>query len=118
MERDAISLERQSGFEHSPALQKGQPRWKVGPKWIEFECGCIAERTTKLVNPEPYDPIIFQDLVEDDGTSMQAVYYRVCAHHEQGMFDTRIKFSHRIHNSSGYSDFNDWFNRRRPLLMG
>ena len=45
-----------------------QPRWKVGAKWIEFECGCRAERVDKLVSPKPWDPIIFVGLPE------QAVY--------------------------------------------
>lgn len=110
---DAVSLEKQSGFEHSPYLQSGQPRWKLGPRWIEFECGCVAERYERLSLPvENYDPVIFENLPE------QALYYFVCYWHQPGMFEHRIKFSHRFGVATGYADFNDWARRRRPLLMG
>ena len=115
----AYDLSKKTGYDFSPALQKGQPRWKVGPRWIEFECGCVAERIERLAVPkENYDPIIFDDLHESDGTTLQAVYHTVCPWHVQGMYDNRIKFSHRFATAGGYSDFQDWFNRRRPKLMG
>jgi len=124
MERDAIILSRAYGFEASPYLQPGQPRWRLGVRWIEFECGCRAERCAKLIAPKKYDPIIFEGLPE------QAVYDGVCDAHQQGMWENRIRFwifdDHNVETAEnrkfekvrGYADFNDWHRRRRPLLMG
>jgi len=124
MERDAIILSKSYGFEASPYLQPGQPRWRLGPRWIEFECGCRAERCANLIAPKKYDPVIFEGLPE------QAVYDGVCDAHQQGMWENRIRFwifddhdvetaeNRKFEKVRGYADFNDWHRRRRPLLMG
>jgi hypothetical protein len=141
MEQQAVSLTNASGFEHSPYLQPGQPRWHLSPKWIEFECGCVAERMNGrpfLLPIENYDPVIFQDVPEEN---MLSLYLKVCDRtiaqhvvdsrtgeivktisvamaHQKMMFESRIKFSHRMGSTSGYADFNDWARRRRPFLIG
>lgn len=82
-----------------------QPRWRVDAKWIEFECGCRAERCLRLgVVPEDSDPIIFRNLPE------QAVYDEVCGRHGPGM----NKYVH----FGQYVTFQQWKRARRHLLMG
>ena len=80
------------------------PRWRVTYKWIEFECGCAAERCRELVAPKPWDPIIFS------GLEHQAVYTKVCHQHNAKMND-RVHFG-------GYRTFEQWYADRRPTLMG
>jgi hypothetical protein len=142
MERDAVALTNSSGFEHSPYLQPGQPRWHLSAKWIEFECGCVAERMNgrRFALPvENYDPVIFDTTPPEE--SMLSLYLTVCDKtmkqaivdprtgrivrtittpmaHQKSMFESRIKFSHRFGSSEGYADFNDWARRRRPFLIG
>lgn len=81
-----------------------QPRWRIDGKWIEFECGCRAERVRSLHQPEPWDPIIFP------GTAQQAVYDSVCHRHAPGM-NKRCHFG-------GFVDFEQWRKARRAVLMG
>jgi hypothetical protein len=81
-----------------------RPRWRIEPKWIEFECGCRGERCLKVINAKPFDPIIFAGLPE------QAVYDFVCWKHEPHM-NKRVRLGN-------FLTFKDWYSRRRPLLMG
>ena len=81
------------------------PRWKLSTRWIEFECGCRAERVSKFFAPlHNTDPVIFQGLPE------QALYDGVCHKHMPYM-------NKRLH-LNGYVDFNQWSRSRRLLLMG
>lgn len=142
MQRVAVSLTNSSGFEHSPYLTPGQPRWHLSPKWIEFECGCVAERMNGrpfALPVENYDPVIFAEVPRSE--NMLSLYLTVCDKtmkqhvidsrtgqivdtittpmaHQKSMFESRIKFSHRLGSNAGYSDFNDWARRRRPFLIG
>jgi hypothetical protein len=111
LEQEAIILGEDGPFRESRYIkvdERGrniqQPRWRISYKWIEFECGCRGERVTKLFNPLPSDPIIFQGLPE------QAVYEGVCSKHEAKMND-RVRLG-------GNRTFADWKLRRRNLLMG
>lgn len=81
-----------------------EPRWRIDARWIEFECGCRAERCLKLHGPKPYDPIIFGDLPE------QAVYDFVCHFHEPAM-NKRVHFGKFV-------TFAQWHASRRNRLMG
>lgn len=80
------------------------PRWKLSAKWIEFECGCYAQRFRNLENVQNFDPIIFKGLPE------QAVYARPCAPHEAGLNDF-VKFGHFV-------DFQQWRNSRLQKITG
>ena len=102
MERQAVALGDTSQFERCP--YPGEPRWRVDARWVEFECGCRAERWTQLYGATRNDPVIFRDLPE------QAVYDYVCSRHEPKMND--IVFL------GGYRTFKDWHERRRKLVMG
>ena len=82
----------------------GVPRWRLDAQWIEFECGCRAERCTQLHGAEPYDPIVFRDLPE------QGVYDHVCWQHAPAM-NKRMHFG-------GFVDFGQWHRARRARLMG
>lgn len=79
------------------------PRWRIDQRWIEFECGCRAERCMALAQPSPYDPIIFKDLPE------QAVYDFVCQKHGAAM-NARLRFL-------GFADFKQWHRIRRAVIM-
>lgn len=81
-----------------------EPRWRIDSRWIEFECGCRAERCMELTLPRKSDPIIFRDLPE------QAVYDYVCHKHNPSM-NKRVKFM-------GYETFDQWKRDRRATLMG
>jgi hypothetical protein len=81
------------------------PRWRISPRWIEFECGCVGERCLTLVDPRSWDPVIFQD------TAQQAVYDRVCDFHAPSMND-------RLGMGGIYRDFVSWHRHRRAGLMG
>jgi hypothetical protein len=83
----------------------GEPRWRLSARWVEFECGCVAERCRELVNPQRYDPIIFANLPE------QAVYEKVCHFHGPGMQVARMGFG-------GFKSFEQWKVYRRARLMG
>ena len=79
------------------------PRWKVSARWIEFECGCVAERCRDLDGYVPSDPVIFW------GTDHQAVYEHVCGAHRPAM-----------NKRCGLGDnptFGQWYHRRRRRLM-
>ena len=80
------------------------PRWRLSPKWIEFECGCRAQRFRSLKTSANYDPIIFRGLPE------QAVYDRPCEPHLAGLNDY-VRFG-------GYVDFNQWRRDRLQLITG
>ena len=83
-----------------------QPRWKLSTRWIEFECGCTAERISDLGNRAmPWDPVIFVGLPE------QAVYERVCWYHEPHM-------NKRLGMSGKYRTFRSWKEGRRKILIG
>lgn len=82
------------------------PRWKLGPRWIEFECGCVAERCPKFWTvPLRCDPVIFQGLPE------QAVYDRPCYKHHAWVNSYRAGYG-------GYKTFEQWKLARRHLLFG
>lgn len=81
------------------------PRWRIDSRWIEFACGCRAQRCLELCAlPIPGDPIIFGNLPE------QAVYDSVCDLHAASM-NTFVRFA-------GYSTFDQWKRDRKHLLMG
>lgn len=80
-----------------------QPRWRIDEKWIEFECGCRAERCMKLYGMKPWDPVIFVGLPE------QAVYDFVCHTHNASM---------NVRLMRNYVDFAQWHRERRNKLMG
>lgn len=80
------------------------PRWRLSQKWIEFQCGCRAQRFRTLQGAKPFDPIIFRGLPE------QAVYDLPCEPHEAGLNDY-VKFG-------GYVDFKQWRNSRLRLITG
>lgn len=84
-------------------LEPGK-RWRVDARWIEFECGCRAERCLVLHGKKNFDPVIFEGLPE------QAVYDFVCWKHEAAM-NRRMSFS-------GVPSFKAWHSRRRNRLMG
>jgi len=112
LERQAVALGDTSAFEppkYAGVDEDGRlvplPRWRIDSKWIEFECGCRAERFAKLFAPSrKSDPIIFEGLPE------QALYDFVCHRHSPAM-NVRVKFQ-------GYVDFNQWRRARRNLLLG
>lgn len=78
------------------------PRWRIDEKWIEFECGCRAERCRDLADPRDWDPIIFSGLPE------QAVYDYVCHTHNPSM---------NVRLMRHYVDFAQWHRYRRKQLM-
>ena len=80
------------------------PRWRIDSRFIEFECGCRAERCRTLIDAKPWDPVIFRDLPQ------QAVYDYVCERHHAGM-NTIVHFGKFI-------DFSQWKKARRLLIMG
>lgn len=80
------------------------PRWRIDSKWIEFECGCRAERCMKLYGATMADPVIFRD------TPQQAVYDYGCAVHVMAL-GVYCHFA-------GYADFTQWKLHRRARLMG
>lgn len=86
------------------------PRWRIDSRWIEFECGCRAERIDpnellrRRANLEEWDPIVFA------GTPQVAVYDSVCERHEAGM-NTYVSFG-------GFVTFKQWKTARRAVLMG
>ena len=112
MEKDAVTLGYSEAFD--PPKYVGMdpqgkpvllPRWRIDAKWIEFECGCRAEKFTKLSAPTHHtDPIIFENLPE------QALYDYVCHHHTPAM-------NKRVH-LNGFVDFAQWHRSRRSLLLG
>ena len=81
------------------------PRWRIDSKWVEFECGCTAERCRELVAASNFDPVIFKNL------DQQAVYSEVCSRHMPGM---------NKYIQMGYKDmdFETWKITRRRLIMG
>lgn len=81
-----------------------QPRWRIDSQWVEFECGCRAERSLELNQPEIFDPIIFRELPQ------QAVYDFVCDRHLPGM-NKWIGFAGKN------MKFDDWRRLRRAVLM-
>ena len=82
-----------------------QPRWRIDAQWVEFECGCRAERARPLrCEYVPGDAVIFQ------GQPEQAVYDFVCHRHGPGM-NVIVKFA-------GYADFAQWKRSRKHLLLG
>lgn len=82
-----------------------EPRWRLDTRWVEFECGCRAERVRQLrCVPKDSDPIIFRNLPE------QAVYDEVCHRHGPGM-NVLVSFD-------GFTTFDQWKRNRRHLLMG
>jgi hypothetical protein len=113
LERDAVDLggdfsafepPKYVGYDPDGNLVR-LPRWKLSIRWIEFECGCRAERMTKFAAPlKQTDPVIFQGLPE------QAIYDGVCDKHMPHM-------NKRLH-LDGYVDFHQWHRSRRLLLIG
>lgn len=82
----------------------GEPRWRIDARWVEFECGCRAERCLELHGATLWDPIIFRDLPE------QSVYDHVCAFHLPAM-NVRVHFGR-------FATFDQWHKARRRRLMG
>ena len=81
------------------------PRWRLSERWIEFECGCTAERHRELLDVRSFDPVIFQGLPE------QAVYVLCCHLHEP-------KMNERLGTRSPYVDFDQWYRHRYRRLTG
>lgn len=96
-----------SGNEVNPDLPPDPwaPRWTIKGKWIEFECGCRAEKCLQLHGAQDFDPVIFRNLPQ------QAVYDSVCTRHMPGM-NKYVGFGRKN------ATFNEWHRRRRPVLMG
>ena len=94
-----VSLEEWVECPHEPGR-----RWRLTDRWVEFECGCRAERARVLYGAQPWDPIVFPGLPE------QAVYDNCCDRHMQRM-RFRLSFG-------GNWDFKIWHERRRPKLLG
>ena len=103
---EAIGLSTGNLEQGHPDLPRDpwQPRWRIDAKWIEFECGCRAERCQKLNGPRKSDPIIFE------GMAQQAVYDFVCQRHLPGM-NVYVRFGQ-------FADFAQWHKARRATLMG
>lgn len=95
------------GIEENPDLPKDpwSPRWTIKGNWIEFECGCRAEKAPQLFGAQAFDPIIFKGLLQ------QAVYDEVCSRHLPGM-NKYVGFG-----AKGL-DFHQWKKNRRAILMG
>jgi hypothetical protein len=112
LEADAVVLGDISAFEPPKYIgldPEGNPvrlpRWRISSKWLEFECGCRAQRYARLEAPaKPTDPLIFVGLPE------QAIYDDVCHHHSPAM-NKRLKLA-------GYVDFKQWYGSRRRVLLG
>jgi hypothetical protein len=83
---------------------RGFPRWRLSARWVEFECGCVAERCIPTYGAETFDPVIFRELPE------QAVYLSVCHAHAPGM-NVYVHFG-------GFADFDQWARYRRDTIMG
>lgn len=94
----------EDGEQFTDCKYPGEPRWRIDARWVEFECGCRAERALTLAGARPWDPIIFRELPE------QAVYDHVCAVHEPQM-NKRVR-------GLGFATFDQWHRARRPRLMG
>lgn len=98
----------------SPLLRRGHgiPRWRLSERWVEFECGCVAERISPdaIAPYERWEPVIFDEptpgIIE-----YLAVYDQCCSHHRPAM-DRRISLGGR------YSTFDSWYLGRRYALMG
>ena len=103
MEAQAVQLGDFSQFEE--CKYNGEPRWRVDTRWVEFECGCRAERGAALVDYYPWEPVIFYGLPE------QAVYEGVCDFHAPAM-------NKRLGMGGKYKDFVSWRMLRRKTLMG
>jgi hypothetical protein len=101
LEQGAIILGDDSAWQPSPASDVG--RWRIDYRWIEFECGCRAERCMQLTFPVASDPIIFRDLPE------QAVYDYCCHFHMPAM-------NKYVGAGGRYKTFDQWKIGRRPLL--
>ena len=101
-----VRMQTLAGEDVNPELPRDpwQPRWRVDAGWVEFECGCRAERCRDLKGPENYDPVIFR------GQPQQAVYDFVCDRHMPGM----NKYVH----FGRFVDFSQWKRARRAVLMG
>ena len=80
-------------------------RWRLDDRWVEFECGCAARRCVRLVNPKPWEPIIFVNLPE------QAVYSKCCERH-------RLMMDYRINMGGGPRDFDTWRRERYRTIRG
>ena len=86
--------------------EAGAPRWSISTKWIEFECGCRAERIERFfAAPESWEPVVFQ------GTPQVAVYESVCFFHGPSM-------NKRIGLGAPGLTFEQWRRSRRGVLMG
>jgi len=101
-----VAQQRAAGEDPNEELPRDPwaPRWRIDAGWVEFECGCRAERCDVLHGAKPYDPIIFRGLPE------QSVYDFACSRHEAGM----NKYVH----FGGFVDFAQWRRARRAILMG
>jgi len=101
-----VAMQRLNGEDPNPDLPRDpwEPRWRLDAGWIEFECGCRAERCQVLKGARNYDPVIFR------GQEQQAVYDWVCDRHAPGM----NKYVH----FGGFVDFPQWKRSRRAILMG
>jgi hypothetical protein len=109
MERRATLLSPGEDWTVCPydqTTRDGKPmRWKLSSRWIEFECGCAAERFRELVDVQRYDPVIFMGLPE------QALYTKVCEFHQPGVYRARLSYG-------GFKDFDQWYRARyRRLTM-
>ena len=103
MERVAVA----GGYEKAEGTDTvvaNAPRWRIDERWVEFECGCRAERCLTLVSPAMFDPIIFRNL------GQQAVYEGTCDFHAPSM-NVYVHFG-------GFADFKQWKANRRAVLMG
>ncbi len=81
----------------------GYMRWRMDARWIEFDCGCRAERVRLTTRPHKWEPVIFERLPEE------AVYDYVCHAHEPEM-NKRVGLG-------GYRSFAQWHTYGRSRLV-
>ena len=102
---ECVYAERVGTAPNGKPIMRRLPRWKISERWIEFECGCTAERHRELLDVRSFDPVIFQGLPE------QAVYVLCCHLHEP-------KMNERLGTRSPYVDFDQWYRHRYRRLTG
>lgn len=83
--------------------RRGYMRWSMDARWVEFACGCRAERVHLTTRPHKWEPVIFEGLPEE------AVYDYVCHAHEPEM-NKRIGLG-------GYRTFAQWRTYGRSRLV-
>ena len=102
---ECVYAERVGTAPNGKPIMRRLPRWKISERWIEFECGCTAERFRELTDVRGSDPVIFEGLPE------QALYVKVCDLHEASMYANRLSYG-------GFKTFDQWYRARYRRLTG